>query len=107
MKKGGEVIPHPFDLEFFSNSFIISIPTSQPDKTSDFIFPAYSSTYGENRQNRGLTRFPEIFAALAGDRFPISWGSWVARQTSHGPWLPTGVEFESQTPRCHPRQRIP
>jgi hypothetical protein len=28
------------------------------DNVSDFISPAYSSTYRENRQNGGLTRFP-------------------------------------------------
>jgi hypothetical protein len=68
MRKGAGVI-RTFDLDFFSTSFIISIPTSPLDKVSDFIFLAYSGAYRENRQNRGLTRFPKVFAALAWDRF--------------------------------------
>jgi hypothetical protein len=28
------------------------------DRFSNFIFPSDASTYGENRRNRGLTRFP-------------------------------------------------
>src|SRR5208282_1432402 len=39
---------------------IISIPTYVPDNFSDFIFLANSAAYTENRQDRGLTRFPKI-----------------------------------------------
>src|SRR5271157_2821588 len=31
-----------------------------PDNFSNFIFPANTSTYAENRRNGGLTGFPEI-----------------------------------------------
>jgi hypothetical protein len=55
MKKGWEVVPHPFDFDFFP---IVPLYQSQPtclDNVSDFIFLAYSSTCRENRQNGGLT----------------------------------------------------
>jgi len=55
IRKGAGIGPHPFLFYIF----IISIRPLQMDKFSDFIFPGDASTYGENRQNGGLTRFPQ------------------------------------------------
>ena len=54
IRKGAGIGPHPF---LFFYIFIISVGPLQMDKFSNFIFPGDASTYGENRQNGGLTRF--------------------------------------------------
>ena len=55
-KKGCGSDPHPFLIY----KAIISIPTTQPDNFSNFILPADTETYGENRENGGLTRIAGI-----------------------------------------------
>jgi hypothetical protein len=55
-EKGREVNPHPFLIY----SFIISGLPTHPANFSDFILSADAVSYGENRENGGLTRFAEI-----------------------------------------------
>jgi|ERR1035441_6984411 hypothetical protein len=74
MKKGGGVIPHPLDLDFFSIVLFYQFQPAHLDNVSVFIFLASSSTYRQNRQNRGLTRFPSNLRGSCERSLPtISW----------------------------------
>jgi len=55
-KKGRGSDPHP---SLIYSSIISSLPTHTA-KFSDFILSGDSATYGENRENGGLTGFPKI-----------------------------------------------
>jgi hypothetical protein len=56
MEKGGEVIPHPFGLDFFSIVSLYQFRPTHTDKFCHFISLSDSLAYRENRQKGGLDK---------------------------------------------------
>ena len=92
-EKGWGVIPHPFDLIFCSIVLLYQFRPTHLDNGSDYIFLAYSSTYGGNRHQRGLTRFfSQSSQVLLNRRLVLSlMGVWVVPHCLSG--LRAGLSY--------------
>jgi len=61
LKKDAGSNPHPFS----SITLLYQFRPTQPDNFSNFILPADTETYGENRENRGFTRIAGIEGCIS------------------------------------------